>query len=84
METVKKIIRRPAEASNIEMLSLLKDIKNELVIDRKSKLKNSLILATARFVHREVRFEHAPIYTKFVDSLTYNTRGCPSTWNPPP
>ena len=29
------------------MISLLKDIKNELVIERKSKLKNSLVLATA-------------------------------------
>jgi len=29
------------------MISLLKEIKNELVIERKSKLRNALILATA-------------------------------------
>ena len=29
------------------MISLLKDIKEELIIERKSKLKNALILATA-------------------------------------
>ncbi|MDC0526388.1 hypothetical protein OAO35_00350 [Euryarchaeota archaeon] len=47
MEIVKKIIRRPPEASNMEMISLLREIKKELIIERKTKLKNALVLATA-------------------------------------
>ena len=33
MEIVKKIIDRPSEASNMEIISLLREIKKELVIE---------------------------------------------------
>ena len=44
---MKKIITKQPKSQNTEMISLLKEIKNELVIERKTKLKNALILATA-------------------------------------
>ena len=44
---MKKIATKRPKNQNTEVISLLKDIKEELIIERKSKLKNALILATA-------------------------------------
>ena len=41
-----KIKKRPRSQTAV-MISLLNEIKNELLIERKSKLRNALILATA-------------------------------------
>tara|TARA_B100000029_G_C17170630_1_gene813131 strand:- start:64 stop:603 length:540 start_codon:yes stop_codon:yes gene_type:complete len=44
---VKKPIKKRPRSSSAVMISLLKDIKEELVIDRQNKMRNALILATA-------------------------------------
>ena len=44
---MKKPIKKRPRSSSALMISLLKDIKKELVIERKDKLRNALILATA-------------------------------------
>ena len=42
----KPIVKRPRSPSAL-MISLLNEIKEELIIERESKLRNALILATA-------------------------------------
>ena len=44
---MKKSIKKKPRSQTAETISLLKGIKRELVIERKTKLKNALILATA-------------------------------------
>ena len=47
MNDVKKTIKKRAHSPNIEMISLLQEIRKELITERKTKLRNALILATA-------------------------------------
>ncbi len=44
---IKKTIKKRPRSPNAEMVSLLQQIKNELIIERKTKLRNALILAMA-------------------------------------
>lgn len=47
MDTVKKPIMKRPRSSSALMISLLNEIKDELIIERENKLRNALILATA-------------------------------------